>query len=1705
MPSNDRTKPEQPVDGIQQEVDEVLGKAPTPDSIPDEIVGDIDAVLADNAEAQSSEVTPTMEDYNFVMRTASDVLTQGSPEFEGVLADINKRLADEGWSSEDIAKVNFPGGVPGMEVGMLTDEQMRRFRELTYPILMDNKKVLFDEADVAADILAELGEDGLGPFDWSALRQYVGWFQERSAVALGRSRKKWSRWQRGISEQATDALRDPGVELDAGLLLLDGARWLDAKWKLLWMGENDHEDLQNRALQPIVFRDRARPDEQPQEFTNGFTAMFEVLKRNAGHRVDEMAGWAIRDAGVVLRKLPVDKLKELGANLQGQGQVKAEDAREAMRMLEGSVYETVALTGEPIEWYQVLESYVPEEGVDDWYEEQYDSGLKGQLRLGAYALGSGLAEFTLDPAIAVGGIVKASFKIGRTGFGKAFPEQAAKIAEAVAKRTYDAGDAKVFLDRAEDAYARVNTRHLSNPTVDSAREVQAAWQARSNARAWNRRFEDAKDAEAIAIRTPKRQPDTISLTETRDIVIGREAAGGISTADSAAKELASAQARLAKATAAAEGVPPTRVPPKRASLTEEVEALKRQEQEIKEVAVGLNDQGKPFVTSEKDRLEQMRKVRQVRQRREKSLANLPEEEPNPAYVQIQERVKQTQGQVDAAAAKQGMTVEHGAGVDVKKPVVTARTVDDLAEEIHQQRLKAAQYDAPQPIPDWDEFGPFDPAKQQRVLFGPDDTEQAADGLAQMVQSGGTSIDDIATTTRIGNPTPELDISPGRGVQDAWIDWKAIDRHNDITKLERQWKATGGGRQLNLFETQKATTRAQKKIAQELRAKLSAQRLAIRQRDLANKRGGKLRNSLDSRLREQAAGYQAEARRLADIEKKIASGEIKDTGTKVKWLPTSGEANGLLKDPGRFNRWLEASGHRLHRSLYPGGVAMNMMELMGGVDALTDPIAKAGAGTRAATGIAGAGAGLVGGYATGGPLGAAMGAIGGGMVGYKGTRAIRGYGHALSLAREPHRFFQHYAPREWQAIRANYENYHQQSIREFDKFTSLGEKAGLLTRRKNWVKSKFHGPYEVNKEMSAKLFDIADIDRATEEGVEAYRKAMDELTPEQQRFLQEWDDFAKHAADQQGLHGDERITGYIHHVWKKSDFANGAKPPELNGIPANGSVWAAHLIERGGTQGFERDIMLAMDYYIRGKNRVLHLQPMYQDILDTGRALSQQHGRMGLSEYAQDLVRDLKGQPTFLGTRLDQMIGTGVRGRAAPGGFDRQLMGLTAMWWAGSLPGNPRYPIMQVATAVATTSGRFGLYRTAKGLLMQATSEGRMMSKAAGVERQIQQVFESDTFRKAANFAAEAPVTISPMGLTSVSGVENFIRGMTFHASVDMQLTKYGFQTLQEADAAGKLNRVMFDAMRSSEQTNHVFGAMGRSPYLTRMTGKGPAVAATQFLSFVPKQLEELASQAWRDPGMIAEYMAISGLITRIAATEMGIDLTDYVGLGFTPKEPGDLQSPAVKTLVTALQWCAAWSEYDKEKMDRLGVQLGGQIEGILPLMAGQRAGRKAGERLQSGELTSSQGRKERNLDFKGADLSDPQQFAAAMDPDSKQGMPVLGGDLIPSMTGLQSIQDRLYYAGKREMSRAVQNRARDLKVIVRNAIDKLEDGDMDAFQDAFNKISQDFNLGKTSADPFINEIVAREMSWVLRNAEPGDPMIIQMLETAKAYGIKLEP
>lgn len=1583
-----------------------------------------------------------------------DRLKLGSPEFEGMIGEINNNLRGLGWNEEQIARVNGPLGKEAFEV-MNDRELYDQLRQAAYPVMRDNRDLIQDEADMVAQYMEENNLDGLNQFEWSAIRDHVSQFQAKIGVPAGQVKKRINRLHRGLAEEAVSMVENPFVEIEAGLLLLDGARWLDAKWKLLWTNEQRKEDIIQQVLPTVTFEDPTRPSEEAQEHANGFTAGFQVLKRNAALRASEAGGIIMRDVGQLLKNMSTGQIKEWAEQLEGKGQVQAENAAQGQRNLKAAARQTIALTGKPLEWYQVLESYTPEEGVEEWYSDQAKAGPLGTANLALMATGSGVAEFLIDPLWAVGVVGKGVLAAARKVGVRVAPQAAMNVAAEVATKTMKLEDVSVARQMAEDIFEKINTEHLMEPTLDSAKRVVSAWDQMQEWKGIEAKFADAGPNEAILIRTPERKPDTINPRETmvyveQDVPNGRKVGADY---DRSINEIVTRHGQVMQDL---DGIPETRTNPRWARIRQGMVELQQEFHDVATVVEGGVIKGRSMVANPTERRTRLDKIQMKIRKQRKKMDEFkdPKIIDNPEYVRARTRMHAMEAEFDDLVRQQqaldDLVIEHGPRIQTARR--GRKNTNVLAEELHQARKLSLERSSIEPI-DWDKYDDL-PLFEQRQVLGPDDVEQNARVLEHMVHSGGTGIDDITTTTRISDPMPEYNVGLSSGNQDAHIDWTRIDRANDITKLEREFMSTSGGRQLNLFESDKDTLKRGGEVAGLLRRKLSTQRLAMRQQALANKKGGRIRNAYDENMRKMAAYYQEQAKVLRKAADEAANApkdwwaEIEGDG--ATWL--GGHSTPLLKDPERLQKWLAAGGYRLHRSLYPGGVAMNTMEIITGAENATGKLGKWSRTQR------------------------------------------QSMGQRLSLFREPHRFFAHYAPREWQEIRAGYENYHRASTRDFDRFIHLGERAGIVVKKEGIKKKLAHTDWYVDKKRSEQAFDILNINRSTEVGMEEFEAAFAKADPQMQEFVAETQKWLDHAADLQGISGTDRyITGYITHVWKRKDFANGARPLEYIGLPANANTWVAHLLDRtGGKGGYVKDVMLALDFYTRGVNRKLYLEPVYDRIIQTGRRLAYNHQNPAFLSYANSLVAEMKGQPTVLGKKIDEFIGKGFNGRPVQNATDRALTGLTTAWWASALPGNPRYPIMQVATAVATTSGRFGLYRTMKGLLSQATVEGRALAKAAGVEREIKQVFESDIFRKLSEFVSRAPLTISPMGLTSTQGVENFIRGMTFHASLDQQLTKMGFATWQEAKAAGFAERVMFEALRASEEVNHVFGAMGRSPWATRYSSRGVAAATTQFLGFVPKQLEELAAQAWRDPGAIAEYMAISGYISLIAAEEMGVDMTDYVGLGFVPNTAREMQSPFVQTLMAGVDYMAAWSEYDKDGMNQAGTLLVKNATTMLPLAVGFNAAVKGWERIQTGELTSQLGKKERNLEF--SQIS------------SERPNPALGSDLYPTITGQQSIRDRMYYQAKRRTTRKAQNLRAEITADIRSAVDMLEDKNVQGFDDKVQEIFAKYGMGAPSADRYINEYMTREISWFLRTVPDADAnLILDMIEEMTNAGVRMEP
>jgi hypothetical protein len=373
-----------------------------------------------------------------------------------------------------------------------------------------------------------------------------------------------------------------------------------------------------------------------------------------------------------------------------------------------------------------------------------------------------------------------------------------------------------------------------------------------------------------------------------------------------------------------------------------------------------------------------------------------------------------------------------------------------------------------------------------------------------------------------------------------------------------------------------------------------------------------------------------------------------------------------------------------------------------------------------------------------------------------------------------------------------------------------------------------------------------------------------------------------------------------------------------GLSKNGNIFLAALLDRNGNQAPIRDAVASLDVYTRGVGRKLHLEPALLRFHERIKhiAATQPHNQWVL-RYGEMLMGQLQGKPSMLGTLVDNTIASiaASTGRTyKPGALSRKIMGMSSLIYSSLLAGNRRYPIMNIATSLATTSAQFGMFRTLKGLFRSATPEGQALFNAVGGDKLWRQIFEGSEFGNLLGSMSRWRI-----GSPSIQDTENFIRGMTFWAAIDEMLTKGKFRSVAEADEAGLLGEILFDAMRTTEEVNHYFGVAGRPPVLSSTTRSG-SVVATQFLSFPFKQTEQLLSMAGENPGKIVDYLMVSGWISRVGAQELGIDMREYVGLDYLPQGPRDLTSPGVDWMMKSVRMMAAMSELGEQYGDPVRAQ-----------------------------------------------------------------------------------------------------------------------------------------------------------------------------------------
>lgn len=590
---------------------------------------------------------------------------------------------------------------------------------------------------------------------------------------------------------------------------------------------------------------------------------------------------------------------------------------------------------------------------------------------------------------------------------------------------------------------------------------------------------------------------------------------------------------------------------------------------------------------------------------------------------------------------------------------------------------------------------------------------------------------------------------------------------------------------------------------------------------------------------------------------------------------------------------------------------------------------------------------------------------------------------------------------------------------------------------------------VSKERAEQMFDLLDADPRSDKFAELMLGADDEMRTAVRRTRAMFD----YMADKQGISPSERyITGYINHVFSADQRAGGAVPYEMLGMSPKAKTFAAHLLDRSGKAGYERDPLLALDIYSRAASRKLHIEPMLVDIQNMAkRFVKQNPADAWFLGYTDSLIGTFKGTPSVLGHIADNRmreLNMALRnskffkdswsrltgGKPMPvyesGDFGRTIMSITSLAYSGALTGNARYFPMAVATGIATTSPRFGLFRTLQSLFGMATPEGQALAKAAGIRDQWKRVLEEPAWKSIAQHASEVHA-----GAPSIASTENFIRGVTFHAAKEEYMKRLGLSTWREVEDVGLSKRIITEASRAAEEVNHLFGQLGKPPGFSRISKSG-SVAMTQFLSFIPKQLEELASQTMRNPGNILSYLTMSGYISRVTAQDLGVDMSSYVGFGFMPRKAEDLTAISTDMLVAMEHWTAVTSERlmgtaNPDEVAKVQMEVTKAAEAFLPLSAMIRQNVARASEPFTGERRGPGGELTRKLDLEWLN--------------SRKGE---RGDMPAILTQMRSINDRLETQRSEANRRVTEDKALLLRRLTFEYHQAVADGDVRGMQAA---------------------------------------------------------
>lgn len=506
----------------------------------------------------------------------------------------------------------------------------------------------------------------------------------------------------------------------------------------------------------------------------------------------------------------------------------------------------------------------------------------------------------------------------------------------------------------------------------------------------------------------------------------------------------------------------------------------------------------------------------------------------------------------------------------------------------------------------------------------------------------------------------------------------------------------------------------------------------------------------------------------------------------------------------------------------------------------------------------------------------------------------------------------------------------------------------------------------------------------------YIKMMQNLSSEEMRILRRLRAGYDFLADKQGLRNtDRRLVGYIAHAIEDTDFPAGTIDPVWQGVPADEQVFMPFLEWRNADpKDIDINIAMVTDRYIRGATKKIHLQPVIEELRQVGLQAAIVDPKLDWANaYVNNLIDVLQGRPSILGSMVQNMFANAGAARRAAQILDASYgqagsrmagvnemvsamnpgvvpvssrvrekvhaaaYGASTLAYMGALGGNRRYFPMTVATGLATSGARFGMWRQVEGIIGLANPRLRDLAEKAGVRNHFSQLLDphtSDTAKGIQRFSEK--VSNWWLGSPSLQFAENTIRGWAFNAGLSELMTRTGFRNLDDVHRAGLLNSYIAEAAFTTQNLNHRFGMLGRPPGMRRMS-ESFTTMATQFLTFPYKQIETIAWLYRENPGYIARYMAYTGALTRLG-NAAGVDLGQYVGV------PGvndlDTQSIMTESIGTLLMLAGETHrvlqmEGDPEAVNTLAKRAGEQLTNLIPVANAVESYWRSGSQLVSGE------------------------------------------------------------------------------------------------------------------------------------------------------------